>query len=63
MLIYIRDVLAWAEGALDRHPPTLIVDRSPIHNQAWMLQELHEWVCQELKQVLLVPSQSAKCLS
>lgn len=63
LLSYIRDVLAQAVGALDRYPLTLIIDRSTIHNPAEMLQEFHDWGCQELKEILLMPPQSAKRLS
>lgn len=63
LLSYIRDVLAQAVGALDRYPLTLIIDRSTIHNPAEMLQEFHDWGCQELTEVIKIPTASAKRLS
>jgi hypothetical protein len=60
---YIRDVLAQAVGALDHYPLTLVLDRSSIHQPAKMLQEFHDWGCQEMKHILLMPAQAAKRLS
>lgn len=63
LLAYIRDFLAQAVGALDRYPLTLVVDKSAIHNPAKILQTFHDWGCQDLTEVLLLPTQSAKRLS
>jgi hypothetical protein len=63
LLAYIRDILAQAAGALDRYPLTLVVDRARIHNVEQMLQEFHDWGCQEMQQILLLPAESAKRLS
>ncbi len=63
LLSYIRDFLAQAVGALDRYPLTLVIDRATIHNPARMLQQFHDWGCQELTQILLLPPASAKRLS
>ncbi|MDR3549225.1 MAG: hypothetical protein P4M11_13350 [Candidatus Pacebacteria bacterium] len=63
LLAYIRDFLAQSAGALDRYPLTLVVDQSPIHNTERMLEAFHDWGCQELTEIVLMPSMSAKRLS
>lgn len=63
LLAYIRDLLAQAVGALDCYPLYLVVDRSAIHQPEQMLQEFHDWGCQELKEVIFMPAQAAKRLS
>lgn len=63
LLNYIRNLLAQAAGALDVYPLILVVDRSPIHNPDKMLQELNDWGCQDLVEVILMPPASAKRLS
>ena len=60
---YIRNLLAQAAGAIDRYPLYLVVDRATIHNEEKMLQEFHDWGCQELKYILKMPTASAKRLS
>lgn len=60
---YIRNLLAQAAGALDRYPLWLVVDRATIHTEESMLQEFHDWGCQELEQVIKMPSAAAKRLS
>ena len=62
---YIRDFLAQAIGALDRYPlsDTLAIDRASIHNADKMLREFHDWGCQELVEIVKIPSMSAKRLS
>ena len=60
---YIRNLLAQSAGALDRYPLCLIIDRASIHSPAEMLQEFHDWGCQELTEVLRMPSAAAKRLS
>jgi hypothetical protein len=63
LISYIRDLLAQACGALDTFPLLLLLDRSPIHDEGKMLQEFHDWGCQELTEVIKVPPASAKRLS
>jgi hypothetical protein len=63
LLEYIRNLLAQAAGALDVYPLILLVDKAPIHTEAEMLQEFHDWGCQELVEVIRIPSASAKRLS
>jgi len=62
LLEYIRNLLAQAAGALDVYPLILLVDKAPIHTEAEM-QEFHDWGCQELVEVIRIPSASAKRLS
>jgi hypothetical protein len=63
LLSYVRDLLAQSAGALDVYPLSLLVDRATIHSAAEMLQEFHDWGCQALKEVILIPPASAKRLS
>jgi hypothetical protein len=48
LLQYVRDLLAQAAGALDVYPLYLLLDRSTIHNETQLLQEFHDWGCQDL---------------
>lgn len=63
LLDYIRNLLAQAAGALGLYPLYLIIDRSAIHQPEQMMQEFHDWGCQELKEIILMPPQAAKRLS
>jgi hypothetical protein len=60
---YIRNLLAQSAGALDRYPLILVLDRASIHSEGKMLQEFHDWGCQELKEIVKMPSAAAKRLS
>ena len=60
---YIQNLLAKSAGALDRYPLCLIVDRATIHSSEEMLQEFHDWGCQELTEVVRMPAAAAKRLS
>jgi hypothetical protein len=60
---YVRDLLAQAAGALDTYPLLLVLDRSPIHSEPQLLQEFHDWGCQELTEIIKLPPSSAKRLS
>jgi len=60
---YIRQLLGQAAGALDRYPLILVLDRASIHSEEKMLQEFHDWGCQELKEIVKMPSAAAKRLS
>lgn len=63
LLEYIRNLLAQAAGALDVYPLALVLDRANIHKDRNMVQEFHDWGCQELTDVILLPPASAKRLS
>jgi len=63
LLEYVRNLLAQAAGALDTFPLILLVDRAGIHSEEKMLQEFHDWGCQELTHVIKIPPASAKRLS
>lgn len=63
LLDYVRNLLAQAAGALDTYPLTLVCDRAAIHNEAKLLQEFHDWGCQEMAEVIRIPPASAKRLS
>ena len=60
---YVRDLLAQAAGALDVYPLLLLLDKSPIHTEQQLMQEFHDWGCQELTHVVKIPATSAKRLS
>jgi hypothetical protein len=63
LLEYIRNLLAQAAGALDVYPLLLVLDKATIHSEQKMKQEFHDWGCQELVEVIKMPSASAKRLS
>jgi hypothetical protein len=63
LLQYVRNLLAQAAGALDMYPLYLLVDRATIHNEAQLLQEFHDWGCQDLVKVVKIPTAAAKRLS
>jgi hypothetical protein len=63
LLQHIRNLLAQAAGVLDVYPLLLVLDRASIHNEEKMLQEFHDWGCQELTQIIKLPPSSAKRLS
>jgi len=63
LLSHIRDLLAQAAGALDQYPLLLVLDRASIHNEEKIMQEFHDWGCQELTQVIKMPPAAAKRLS
>ena len=63
LLEYIRTILAQAAGALDRYPLYLMLDKSTIHNEEKMIQEFHDWGCQELVEIIKMPTAAAKRLS
>lgn len=52
LLEYIRTILAQAAGALDRYPLYLMLDKSTIHNEEKIIQEFHDWGCQELVEII-----------
>lgn len=63
MLIkYIQTILAQQIGALDKYPIFLVLDRASIH-KGDLLQEFHDMGCQDLKEILLMPTNTAKRMS
>jgi hypothetical protein len=60
---YVRNLLAQAAGALDVYPLLLVLDKATIHTEQQLMEEFHDWGCQELKQVIKIPTASAKRLS
>jgi hypothetical protein len=63
LLQYVRNLLAQAVGALDVYPLYMVVDKATIHSEAQLLQEFHDWGCQELVEVIKMPTAAAKRLS
>lgn len=63
LLSPIRDLLAQAAGALDQYPLLLVLDRATIHNEDKIMQEFRDWGCQELTEVIKMPTAAAKRLS
>lgn len=63
LLEYVRNILAQACGALDRFPLYLVLDRACIHDTADLLQAFHDWGCQEMVEVILLPAKAAKRMS
>lgn len=59
---YIQQILAQAIGALDAYPLVLVMDKAAIHKTD-LLQEFHDMGCQDLKEVVLMPTQAAKRMS
>jgi hypothetical protein len=61
MLIeFIEDVLARAISGLDRYPIILVLDRATIHSIDKVREAFHNVGCEELKEVILMPTQAAK---
>jgi hypothetical protein len=63
LISYIQDILAQAVGAMDVYPIILVLDRSRIHNIDEIKQAFHDWGCQELTDVIKMPTQAAKRMS
>lgn len=63
LLEYIRNLLAQSAGALNRYPLYLLLDKASIHNEAKMLAEFHDWGCQELVEIVKMPTAAAKRIS
>lgn len=59
---YIQQILAQQIGALNKYPIFLVLDRAPIH-KGDLLQEFHDMGCQDLKEILLMPTNAAKRMS
>lgn len=58
----VDNMLAQAVGALDVYPICLVVDKASIHKQD-IIQVFHDRGCQDLQEVLIMPTQAAKRLS
>jgi transposase len=63
LLQYIRNLLAQSAGALDRYPLFLLLDKATIHNERKIIETFHDWGCQELVQIIKMPTAAAKRLS
>lgn len=63
LLEYIRNLLAQSVGALDRYPLFLLLDKSTIHNEAKILETFHDWGCQDLVEIIKMPTSAAKRVS
>lgn len=59
---YIQEILAQQIGALDKYPIFLVLDRASIH-KGDLLQEFHDMGCQDLKEIMLMPTNAAKRMS
>jgi hypothetical protein len=58
----VDSILAQAVGALDVYPVMLVMDKASIH-QRDIIQVFHDRGCQDLQEVLVMPTQSPKRLS
>ena len=58
----VDSILAQAVGALDVYPIMLVIDKASIHKRD-IIQVFHDRGCQDLQQVLFMPTQSPKRLS
>jgi hypothetical protein len=63
LLQYIRSLLAQSAGALDRYPLFLLLDQATIHNEGKIIEAFHDWGCQELVEIIKMPTAAAKRLS
>jgi hypothetical protein len=60
---YINSILAQAIAALDRYPLVLVLDRATIHNCDKIKQSLVDGGCQDVAEVVKLPTQAAKRIS
>ena len=61
---FIDDTLAQAVEGLDRYPLLLVLDRAPIHkNVDAILQAFHDRGSESIKEIILLPPNTAKRLS
>lgn len=58
----VDSILAQAVAGIDEYPLYLIVDKACIHQQD-IIQVFHDRGCQDVKQVLFLPTQAAKRMS
>lgn len=63
LVTYIQQILAQAVGALDRYPLYLVLDNATCHNKSQILEAFHDNGCQDLVDVLFMPTQAAKRMS
>jgi hypothetical protein len=60
---YIETSLAQQAGALDRYPLYLVIDNAGIHSKEKMLQAFHDNGCQDMVDIIFMPSYAAKRMS
>lgn len=58
----VDNILAQAVGALDEYPVYLVMDKAAIHKRD-IIQVFHDRGCQDLQEVMFIPTQGAKRLS
>jgi len=58
----VDSILAQAVAGIDDYPLFLVIDKACIHQQD-LLQVFHDRGCQDVKQVLFMPTQAAKRMS
>jgi hypothetical protein len=58
----VDSILAQSVAAIDDYPLFLVIDKACIHQQD-LLQVFHDRGCQDIKQVLFMPTQAAKRMS
>ena len=64
MLIkYIDNILAQAVASIDDYPLYLILDKSSIHQKEKMIEAFRDRNCQDLVDIIYMPTKSAKRLS
>ena len=57
----VRNLLTQSAGALDRYPLFLLLET--IHNEDKIIEAFHDWGCQELVEIIKMPTAAAKRLS
>ena len=60
---YTIDILAPAVAALDQYPITLVLDKATIHNVDMIKQAFIDGGCQDVAEVVVLPTQAAKRMS
>ena len=58
----VDSILAQAVGGIDEYPLYLVIDNACIHQQD-LLQVFHDRGCQDVEQVMFMPTQAAKRMS
>jgi hypothetical protein len=58
----VDSILAQAVASIDEYPLFLVIDKACIHQQD-LIQVFHDRGCQDVKQVLFMPTQAAKRMS
>lgn len=60
---YIHSILAQAVASLDRYPLTLVLDKANVHNVDKIKQAFIDGGCQDVAEVIVLPTQAAKRVS